>query len=387
MDNFSIGNASPNNAIPRIVMNAALTNEFLNICHVNVQSLIARNFTKFHELKQTFVDSKIDIICFTETWLNSTISDRMISIDGYKLVRNDRNRQGGGVCMYMRNNLSYKVVSMSSSSSNDFSGTEYLNVEIKVGYDKVLLGVVYNPPNTDCTDVLNDILENSTINYECSFFVGDFNTDLLRSSSRSRRFSEMLDAMSYTCINSQPTFFHQTGCSLLDLLITDAPDVVVKQDQVSMSGVSNHDLVFCSLRLSFNKTDNNVRYRDYVNFDSGALLEGFYSVDWNVFFQMDDPNDMLNFINYHFLMLHDEFIPLRRKKKQRTPWFNNDISYAIINRNLAYGKWKRSKSENDKISYKRLRNIANELIKQAKINYDKQNFNVDLPSKKLWNNI
>ncbi|XP_062714928.1 uncharacterized protein LOC134291327 [Aedes albopictus] len=215
----------------------------------------SRNFTKFHELKQTFVDSKIDIICFTETWLNSTISDRMISIDGYKLVRNDRNRQGGGVCMYVRNNLSYKVVSMSSSSSNDVSGTEYLNVEIKVGYDKVLLGVVYNPPNTDCTDVLNDILENSTINYQCSFFVGDFNTDLLRSSRRSRRFSEMLDAMSYTCINSQPTFFHQTGCSLLDLLITDAPDVVVKQDQVSMSGVSNHDLVFCSLRLSFNKTE------------------------------------------------------------------------------------------------------------------------------------
>ena len=141
------------------------------------------------------------------------------------------------------------------------------------------------------------------------------------------------------------------------------------------------------MRLSFNRKEDIVFYRDYVNFDSLALLEGFHNIDWNIFFCMDDPDEMINFINYHFLKLHDEHIPLRSKKRNKTPWFNNDISYAIINRNLAYAKWKRSKTEMDKSAYKRLRNYANELIKQAKINYDKQHLNVNLPNKQLWNNI
>lgn len=154
MDEFPLNNASPNTIIPRIVLNAALQPEFLNICHMNVQSLTARNFSKFHELKLNFTDSKVDVICFTETWLNSTINNSMLSINGYKLIRNDRNRHGGGICIYLRNNLSYKVVSMSNNSADDFCGTEYLNIEVKVGEDKILLGVVYNPPNIDCTDTL-----------------------------------------------------------------------------------------------------------------------------------------------------------------------------------------------------------------------------------------
>lgn len=130
MDDFSFENASPNNVIPRVVFNTALKHDCLNICHINVQCLIARNFTQFHELKLTFIDSKVDIICFTETWLNHTISNTMIGIEGYKLIRDDRNRHGGEICIYLRNSLLYKVVSMSQSSSNDFYGTEYLNIKI-----------------------------------------------------------------------------------------------------------------------------------------------------------------------------------------------------------------------------------------------------------------
>lgn len=387
MDDFLVNNASPNIIIPRVVLNAALKNEFLNICHLNVQSLIARSFSKFQELKLNFSDSKVDVICFTETWLNNTINNTTLNINGYRLIRNDRNRHGGGICVYLKNNLSYKVVSMSPSSSPDFCGTEFLIIEIKVGDDKILLGVVYNPPNTDCTDILSSILDNCIVNCSSSYFIGDFNTDLSKNSCRPRRFNEMLDTLSYKCINSEPTYFHRTGCSLLDLLITDTPDTVVKHDQISMPGISNHDLIFCSLRYSFNRHDNVVYYRDYVNFDSSALSDDFNRIDWNAFFSMETPDEKLEFLNFHLLYLHDQHIPLRRKKQNKTPWFNNDISRAIINRNLAYNSWKRSKTEIDRSTYKRLRNKANELITQAKTKYDRRKIKVDLPSKQLWKNI
>lgn len=70
MGSFLGNNASANTLIPRAVVNSALCKDKLNICHINVQSICARRFSKFEELKLTFRDSKLDIICMSETWLN-----------------------------------------------------------------------------------------------------------------------------------------------------------------------------------------------------------------------------------------------------------------------------------------------------------------------------
>ena len=41
----------------------------------------------------------------SETHLCTIIDDSEIRIPGYTLIRRDRNRSGGGVAMYIRNNL------------------------------------------------------------------------------------------------------------------------------------------------------------------------------------------------------------------------------------------------------------------------------------------
>ena len=51
----------------------------------------------------------IDLIAFNETRLDANITDNMINIDGYDVVRKDRSRNGGGVCIYLRSSISYKV--------------------------------------------------------------------------------------------------------------------------------------------------------------------------------------------------------------------------------------------------------------------------------------
>ena len=42
---------------------------------------------------------------YPETWLNDSITDDMINIPNYTVVRQDRNckRRGGGVCIYISN--------------------------------------------------------------------------------------------------------------------------------------------------------------------------------------------------------------------------------------------------------------------------------------------
>ena len=51
---------------------------------------------------------KLDVLALNETRLDSSISDDLVSIEGYDILRSDRNRNGGGVCIYVRCYINYK---------------------------------------------------------------------------------------------------------------------------------------------------------------------------------------------------------------------------------------------------------------------------------------
>ena len=43
--------------------------------------------------------------CVVEAWLSEQISDAEISIPDYSVIRLDRNRDGGGIAIYVCNNV------------------------------------------------------------------------------------------------------------------------------------------------------------------------------------------------------------------------------------------------------------------------------------------
>jgi len=47
--------------------------------------------------------SSPDVICIVESWLDYTIADSEIFIQGYSIVRLDRSRHGGGVLIFVNN--------------------------------------------------------------------------------------------------------------------------------------------------------------------------------------------------------------------------------------------------------------------------------------------
>ena len=53
-----------------------------------------------------------DLICLTETYLNSTVDPNNLLINGYKLLRADHpdNVKRGGVCLYYSENLTLQLV-------------------------------------------------------------------------------------------------------------------------------------------------------------------------------------------------------------------------------------------------------------------------------------
>ena len=51
----------------------------------------------------------IDLIAFNETRLDSSITNGMIHLNDYDIIRKDRSRNGGGVCIYLRSSINYII--------------------------------------------------------------------------------------------------------------------------------------------------------------------------------------------------------------------------------------------------------------------------------------
>jgi hypothetical protein len=73
--------------------------QFTSFMHLNVQSLVPKIDLLNVELQ------KFDILCFTETWLNTNVANQDISLDNFQSpFRKDRvDRLGGGVAIYVKN--------------------------------------------------------------------------------------------------------------------------------------------------------------------------------------------------------------------------------------------------------------------------------------------
>ena len=92
----------------------------LPICHCNLKSIPAHNFIKLSLVHGYISINKFDIICLSETYLDSSISfnDGSLDVPGYTLVSadNPNNTKRGGVCIYNLNSLPLKVLDIQSSS-------------------------------------------------------------------------------------------------------------------------------------------------------------------------------------------------------------------------------------------------------------------------------
>ena len=77
----------------------------LHFLHINVNSLLP----KIDEVNLIANKSNATILGISETKLDNTIMDSELNIEGYDLIRSDRNRRGGGVSCYIKKDRHYNV--------------------------------------------------------------------------------------------------------------------------------------------------------------------------------------------------------------------------------------------------------------------------------------
>ena len=121
--------------------------EETRIEHINnaiIGNLNINSFpNKFDELK-LLVNGMLDILIITETKLDDTFPVSQFHIDGFsKPYRLDRNRNGGGVIIYVREDIPSKILTKHVLPTD----IEALFIELNFRKCKWLLSRVYHPPS------------------------------------------------------------------------------------------------------------------------------------------------------------------------------------------------------------------------------------------------
>ncbi|CAB4011776.1 Hypothetical predicted protein [Paramuricea clavata] len=107
---------------------------------------------KTDEIAFTIQQKDIQVGFFTETWLKDSIADDPIAISGYQLFRLDRkNKQHGGVCLYVKNTIESKTLSILHKEDYEVLWCILRPKRLPRGFSNTIAGVLYHPPGANNT--------------------------------------------------------------------------------------------------------------------------------------------------------------------------------------------------------------------------------------------
>ena len=124
-------------------------NHNLSFVQYNVQSI----FNKLDVLHAELFE--IDILLFTETWLNPDIPTEDIMLQSYNTPER-KDRPGdphGGVIIYVKDGIFYK-----RRNDLDIRGIESIWIEVIHNHQSILFGLFYRPPNAVSISQISRIL-------------------------------------------------------------------------------------------------------------------------------------------------------------------------------------------------------------------------------------
>ena len=340
----------------------------LHCIHLNARSLLP----KIHELRHIVQKTSAFIIGITESWLDSTISDSEINIPGYIVVRQDRNREGGGVCIFIKEDLAFN-----HRKDLYHEKLEMVWVEILFPHCKpLLIGSCYRPP--DMSDFYK-LFEECC--YHKEFFsdletivLRDFNSNALK--QQSNMFSAVKHLMfifNWVQLINTPTRITPTSESCLDLIFVSHRDKISQSGVINI-GLSDHFLTYCTRKVqrgSFN-THNSVRIRSMKNYSSENFLMELNKINWFQVTDIEDVNKAWALFHNLFIKVLNRVAPIKqvRLKQRSKPWMDGHILDLINQRDQALHNYRKSKIADDFKHFSKLRNKVQYSIRKAKRHFD-----------------
>ena len=205
--------------------------------------------THIDELRLFIRDKGIHVLGINETKLGEDFPDHLVSIDGFEIVRKDRDKLGGGVALYICDSVNFKVIDFLPANS-----LELLYIEILPKAARPFFVVsFYLPPSSKVgkSEELQHVLSYLESFGREIILLGDTNCDILETadpsgafSSQSRHMTNIYDNFGFKQLISEPTRETVSTKTLIDQIATTHPNNIVDSGVVQLA-ISDHYLIYC----------------------------------------------------------------------------------------------------------------------------------------------
>ena len=342
----------------------------LHIVHVNIRSLLPH----LDELKLTILKLNPDVIAVSETWLDHSVMDSEIEIDGYQALRYDRNRHGGGVIIYSRN--SYQATkNLNISANGSYVETIWTELNHKSFPFPLLLGCFYRPPSTPLTSVnqLFSEIETALSCYRNVILCGDANINVSDCSNHPMKnhLMELINSYHLYQPLTTPTRITSSTSTIIDLFLISNRNLVSSAGTLNVA-IADHLMTFVTLTWKRPKNVSTlITRRSFKKFDILSFQEDLQQLPWSVVETFDSPDDKLDTFEKLFNDCLDIHAPWKtfRSKRKSPPWISATLRKTIEKKNRLLARFRRSSSPADWTLYKKERNQVTRLLRDSKRTY------------------
>lgn len=124
----------------------------------------------------------MDVIGFTETWLNNQIPNNLLVIPGFNMVRNDRNYSRGGTSLYICHGVNFVNNESISNNHIELQSITLTGARGNQTLKSIIFVLIYRPPkgnDSTCLDFIMSYLSRIPgIENMDLLIIGDLNWDI-----------------------------------------------------------------------------------------------------------------------------------------------------------------------------------------------------------------
>ena len=363
---------------------------FLNKdCHWNLNSIASHGFLKVKLLTAYNLLHNFDIICISESYLNSEnfSSDDNLNITGYNMIRADHpsgNRRGG-VCIYYKESLPIKML-------NIYYLQECICFDLKIGNKLCTITSLYRSPSQTANE-FDNFLNNLNLTLESviqrnpflTVVIGHFNARSSKWWSHDKttqegiRLEKLFSQYALSQVVNKPTHFFQNFNSCIDLLFTNQNNLITDSGvHPSLRSNCHHQIIYGKFNLKVfypPPYERNVWYYEHANVV--MISKAIERFDWDNAFLGKNVNEKVSILTKTILNIMSNYIPneIITIDDKDPPWVNNKIKSLIKNKNEYF---KNYFNLNNSASVRHLEQMQESL--RRNIETSKQNIILNFPA-------
>ena len=322
------------------------------------------NFNILSYVREFIFRRNITIAFITETWLKETVSDGVVDIPDFAVLRQDRKRDShGGVCAYIKEGYCrYKhLKELNYCDEHESLWLHLTPTRLPRGFSCIIAAVIYHPPKSDDRSFREHLFQSLTLvesKYpNCGILVtGDFNRLDIGCLLRHFRLNQIVKE-------------HTRNDATLDLILTNMHDHYSPPQPFAPLGLSDHDVVVATPLHGkrINNTKKTITERDLRASSKASMGRFLNGIHWSILFSpLEGCKEMWNVFSKAARTGLDILMPEKQFRicTADAPWMTQRVKALILKRQKAFTMHGPESSQ-----FKYLRNLVNRERKACRVRY------------------